>query len=112
MQAGKLRHRIDLEQMTLTHNDYNEPIETWQPIGCYQRMPAAIIPLSGRESQFAGRTQATMSHRIETRYMKNVAEDARLRVKYGSRIFNVEGIMNVGGRDREHHFMCVEVKDG
>lgn len=112
MRAGKLRHRVELQQKVIADNALGGANPTWAAIDCFKRVPAAVIPLSGGESEFADRMQATLMYRIEVRFLRGIDPNAQLRVVWGERTLNVTAIIDVGGRGREHHLMCTEVNDG
>jgi len=72
-------------------------------------MHASIEPISGREYFSAQTTQADVTHRINLRYVAGVKP--KMRVKYGSRIFDILSVSNVDERNRELQLMCRESID-
>lgn len=76
MQAGRLRHRVNIEQPVETQNEIGEPITTWQVFA--ENVPAAIEPLSGREFYAAQQEQSDVTTRIRIRWRRGVTELMRL----------------------------------
>jgi SPP1 family predicted phage head-tail adaptor len=103
LKIGKLRHRVTIEQVTETRDADGSVIETW---ATYATVQASIEPVSGREYFAVQSTQADVTHRIYTRYVSAVVP--RMRVKYGSRIFEILSVINTGERNRELQLMCRE----
>jgi SPP1 family predicted phage head-tail adaptor len=106
VKIGKLRHRIVIEQVAETQDPDGSVIETWSSFANAQ---ASIEPISGREYFAAQTTQTDMTHRINLRYIAGVKP--KMRVKFGSRIFDILSVINVGERNRELQLMCRESID-
>jgi SPP1 family predicted phage head-tail adaptor len=103
MRIGMLRHRIAIERVTETRDIDGSVIETWS---AYATAQALVEPLSGREYFAAQSTQANVTHRIGIRYLSGIVPN--MRVKLGSRIFDILSIIKVGERNRELQLMCRE----
>jgi SPP1 family predicted phage head-tail adaptor len=103
VRIGKLRHRITIERVTETRDTDGSVIETWST---YVTVQASIEPISGREYFAAQSTQADATHRISLRYLSGIVP--KMRVKFGSRIFDILSIINVDERNRELQLMCRE----
>jgi SPP1 family predicted phage head-tail adaptor len=95
MKIGKLRQRIIIEQATKTQDHDGSAIETWSTFTAVQ---ASIEPISGREYFAAETTQADVTHRISLRHIAGIVP--KLRVKYGTRIFDILSVINVGDRNQ------------
>jgi SPP1 family predicted phage head-tail adaptor len=104
MQAGGLRHRIDIEQNVGTTDTFGATTDSW---ALFTTLWAAIEPLSGRELLQAQQIQADITHRVRFRYVSGVT--AKMRVLYGSRIFNILSIINPEERNREITLACKEL---
>jgi SPP1 family predicted phage head-tail adaptor len=100
---GKLRHRIAIERVTETRDTDGSVIETWST---YATVQASIEPISGREYFAAQSTQADVTHRIGLRYLSGIIP--KMRVKFGSRVFEILSIININERNRELQLMCRE----
>lgn len=106
MQAGKLRQRVTLQQVTRVPNQYGEMVETWADVAT---LYAAVEPLRGREFFDAEQVQADISHRVRIRYYPGV--DSMMRFRFGTRYLYVNTAINVDERRREMHCMCREMPD-
>jgi SPP1 family predicted phage head-tail adaptor len=106
VKIGKLRHRITVEETTETQEADGSVIENWSAFATAQ---GSIEPISGREYFAAQTTQAEVTHRISLRYLTGVTP--KMRVKYGSRIFDILSVINVDERNRELQLMCRESID-
>lgn len=104
MQGGRLRHRIDIEQQTTTEDTFGATTDTWS---LWTTLWASIEPLSGRELLAAQQVQADITHRVRFRYVSGVT--AKMRVVYGSRIFNILSVANPEERNREIVLQCREL---
>jgi SPP1 family predicted phage head-tail adaptor len=105
MQAGKLRHRLTLEQSTDTNNTRGEPIPTWSTVAYVW---AAIRPNSGREGLAADQMYSSATHRISIRYRAGVVP--KMRFVKGARVFDINAVLNVDERNRE--MVCLATERG
>jgi SPP1 family predicted phage head-tail adaptor len=103
VRIGRLRHRIAIERVTETRDTDGSVIETWST---YATVQASIDPISGREYFAAQSVQADVTHRIVIRYLSGIVP--KMRVKYGSRIFDILSVINVSERNGELQLMCRE----
>lgn len=104
IQAGRLRHRITINKpVPGTPDSYGGVQNTWQSVGTFW---ASIESLSGREFEVAKSYAATVSHRIVMRYAPGILPTYQ--VIYGTRIFNVNGVLNVEERNRQLTLFCTE----
>jgi SPP1 family predicted phage head-tail adaptor len=68
---------------------------------------ASIEPLNGREFFAAQQVNAEVTARIRLRYLPGVTR--QMQVKFGSRTFAIESVINVEERNRELQLMVKEV---
>ena len=103
MKAGKLRHKITIQQYTDGTNDNGYPEKTWTDfVSCW----SSIEPIKGKE-YFAAQTEhSKVDHIITCRYYTGITTD--MRIKYNNQHFNIESILNVDERNRELQIMAVE----
>ncbi len=104
MQAGRLRHRITIQNFTSTKDDFGQPIESWST---FAAVWASVEPLTGREYFQAQQTQAETSYRVRIRYRAGVVPT--MRVIHGSRTLEILAVLNAEERNREIQLMCREV---
>jgi SPP1 family predicted phage head-tail adaptor len=103
MRAGPMRHRITLETPAETQTPDGSVTRTWAP---FATVWASVEPLLGREWFDAQREQADVSHRVRMRFLAGVSHN--MRVMLGSRVFEIESVINAGERNRELVLMCRE----
>ena len=103
MQAGKLRHRVQLQRRGATKNAYGEDIYTWVT---YATIWSSIKPLSGKEYDNEDKINADTTHEIRIRHIKGlVASD---RILFGTRVFEINSIIRVMERNAMIIFKCKE----
>lgn len=78
-------------------------VETW---GTYKTVYAAVEPLNGKEYFDSERRAADVNTRIRIRYVAGVVP--KMRVLFGSRVFDIKSVINPSERNRELVLMCVE----
>lgn len=100
MRAGRLRHYITIQTVTITND-----VESWADT--HANVPASIEPLRGREFWESQTVSAETAYRVTIRYRSGVLPT--MRVKWGTRIFRINAVLNIEERNRELHLMCVEV---
>lgn len=104
MQAGKLRHVVELQRQSGTTLDsHGDTVPIWVTLATVR---ACVWPLSGREFVAALTAQAELTTRIEIRARADLALTPKDRVKWGSRLFDIRHIVDIGGRGREWHLLC------
>jgi SPP1 family predicted phage head-tail adaptor len=103
MQSGKLRHKVLIESAAEAQDSFGEPDPTWSTFGTAW---AAIAPLTGREAVTAQQIDAQIDHKVTIRYLAGVAP--KMRVKFGSRIFNIISVANIDERNREIQLLVTE----
>ena len=103
MRAGRLRHRITLQSSTAMQDAYGQPVKTWTDTATVY---AGVEPIGGREQYRAQAERAELTHLVVMRWLPNV--EPINRVVFGTRIFDVENVINNHERDRELHLLCRE----
>lgn len=92
MQAGRLRHRVELQREVRPRDQDQRggyAVE-WQT---FDTVWADIQPVSGNERLFAATIQASTTHKITIRWQGDItAVNGISRVKFGSRVFNVQSV--------------------
>lgn len=90
MDAGKLRHRIDIEQRADAQDPVTgEMVPAWSVFA--SAVPAAIEPVSVREFVAGQAVQSEVTTRIVVRYRPGL--DPSMRIRHGSRIYNPQGFL-------------------
>lgn len=106
MEAGKLRHRIDIEQRVDVQDTSGDVETTWIPFA--SSVPAAIEPLSAREFVAAGSVQSKVIARITIRHRPGL--DATMRIRHGARIYNPEGFL--ADKDSGLDYLTIPCSEG
>jgi SPP1 family predicted phage head-tail adaptor len=105
MQAGNLRHRIAIQTNTPTQDSYGQPVESWATVATVW---AAVDMLTGRELYTAQQAQSEVNVRMTIR-RRDV--DAKQRVSWDSRTFDVESVIHDPTNNRMTQLLCREVQD-
>lgn len=107
----RLQHRVTIQQPVETQDAYGEPTVRWQTVEA--GVWAGIVPLRGREYFAAKQMQSEVEARILMRYRPDLT--AKMKIVHDQTCvckvstvdeYLVEGIINVGERNREMHLMC------
>lgn len=103
MEAGKLRHRVTLQRATDVTDTFGQPLPTWTTFAVVW---AAVEPLTGREYLQAQQQQAETTTRIRIRERAGVSE--RMRVAWGSHVYDIDAVITDPTNAREMVLMCTE----
>lgn len=81
LDAGKLRHRIEIQAPASSGQDSTtgEETEVWQTVSGMESVPASIEPLSARDFVAARAEQSEISARIVIRYRPGFPSRFRIR---------------------------------
>lgn len=103
MRAGRLRHRLELQQAETVQDEFGQPIKTWVT---RKTVWGAIEPLSGKEyfSQSAMQNEAKV--RIVIRSHPDIDSDWRILAR--GKTYAIESVLNLDERDRQMTIMCLE----
>lgn len=106
MRAGKLRHRVVIQENQPTRDGDGAELDNWVTVATVW---AAIRPLTGGERfvTTADQVVAEASTRIELRYRSGL--DVKMRCTWSGHTFDIEQIKEVNTERREIHLMCNEV---
>ncbi len=111
MMAGKLRHRVTLQEPVETQNDVGEPEVRWQNVAT--AIKAAIIPIRGKEFFTARQEYGEVDVRIEMRYRTDIS--VKQKIVHGpvcacnttqTEEFLIEVPLDINERHKELHLMC------
>lgn len=87
LSAGRLRHRIDIQQKVTEQDSTGDTVTTWQTLAA--SVPAAVEPLSVREFIAAQATQSQTVARVTIRYRPGL--DATMRILHRGQVYNPQG---------------------
>lgn len=103
MRAGALRHSVSIQRKIMTTDSHGGPVEAWDTV-CTTN--ASIEPLQGREFIAAQAVNAETTGRIRMRYRSGIVP--AMRVIFGTRVFNIQSVINPEERNRELILMVSE----
>ncbi len=104
MRIGELRHRVTIQQKSVTQDTYGAAVETWTALAMVW---ASVEPLQGKEYFSSQQMVAQVDHRIRIRYRAGITPAMRL--VWGSRTFDIQAVIEPETRQRELQLMCREV---
>ena len=107
VQAGKYRHRIQLQQATETRDATGGVTRTWTTIVTRW---AEILPLRGDERFAAAQTEAATNVKIRIRYYSAIDTTWRIYWPENGKYYNIESIVNIGERNFAMEINCIETK--
>ena len=107
MRAGDLRTRGIIESPIDTPNDTGEPVRTW---ATFANAWAEVKPLAGREQFLAQQDASLVQYRVRLRYRAGITPAMRFRA--GSRILDIEAVLDPGEQHIETVLHCLERKAG
>ena len=99
--AHRLRHRITVEQLATTRDEFGGVVESW---GTVAIVPAEVWPLSGREFVAAQAEQAGVTTRITIRYQAGI--EPAMRITHDGRAYNIRAVLPDQTARRHITLMC------
>ena len=106
MRSGRLRHRVTIEQRTLSNDAAGQSTETWATSISLKRLPARVEELSQTETiREREQVDANRSVRVTIRHNSKVKVDDR--VIFEGRTFHIDGV-KTDGLQHEMILMCNE----
>lgn len=106
MQAGWLRHRISIQEKTVTRDAYGEEDFTWST---WKTVWGSVQPLRGREYMQATTEQVVYDTKIRLRYRTGVTPEQR--ISWNSKFYDIRSVHSVLERNRELELWCLQVHE-
>ena len=106
MRAGNLRHTISIQEETETPDGQGGFSLSWDDVSGMDAVPAAIWPLSAKESLDAMKLELQVTHKVRIRYRSGIT--AKNRIKFGTRIFNIISLINFEERNKQLDMLALE----
>lgn len=106
MQSGRLRHRIKIQQRTMTPNAIGEVVPVWSD---YATVWASVEPATASKYYAAKQLDAKVDGVIIMRYRDGI--EPTMRVVYDGRTLEIISLLTVKERNREIHIMYKEALD-
>ncbi len=106
--SGRLNRLLTLQRPDTSggKDAYAQDVEAWADV---KQVWAEVRALSGREAEAARQLRAEVTHQITIRHDPAALPLATWRFVYGSRVFNVAWVDNVGEANVEVRCQVVEV---
>lgn len=106
MNPGELRHRITIQYQNGTRDAYGALDESagWSDTAT---LWASVTPIKGKELFAAESMNSEVTHAVKIRHRSGISAD--MRVKFGTRYFLVESVVNSKERNVELVLMCKEL---
>lgn len=101
MQAGKLRHRLAIQQKSVTRDDHGGEVVSWT---AFATVWGEYRPLRGREYEAMRAAQAEITVRFVIRYLVGV--NPAMRIVHDDVPHDIIEVIDVGGRKRELELLC------
>lgn len=98
-----MRHKIQIQEKTQVSDGMGGFTETWATVN---EVWAAIWPVSAKESRENMRVEANITHNIRIRYRTGIVH--AMRVLFGSRTFEIKGLINPDERNIWLDMVCNE----
>lgn len=99
------RKSVVIEQMASSRGAAGDPTQTWTPVG--NAWWVEIEPRRALEVPLSGAQQSVVEYVITGRYRSGVT--AKMRVRYGTRTFNIVGVRNLG---EANHWLELDCEEG
>lgn len=103
IRAGKLRHRIGIQQVSEVPDEFGGITRTWSTIATRR---ASISPLRGRERDQARQVTPELSHKIVMRHFEGLTP--KHRIEFDSRTFEINEVMTTDEIKHMQIIMCIE----
>lgn len=94
--ATDLRHQIEFLAKVRTSDGSGGRIESYQPLSPRLIVRAMVRPRTSRERFMAGQTASSETVLIVIRYLAGLSQT--MRIQYGSRVFEIVGMVDVEER--------------
>ncbi len=101
------RYKIDFLQRQQGHDDYGEPIDSWETFK--EGIWASKDPLLGNEYFNALTTNTKVEVKFNMRYVPGITND--MRIRHGDEIYEILSAVNVKGLNRELLCYCRLVRE-
>lgn len=103
--SGQLRRRIALQKNYPTQATDGSRVDDYRTVAVVW---GAILELRGREYQAAREARSETSAKIRIRYRADVK--AEWRALHGGRTFDIQHVVDLGGRRRMLELMVAEIR--
>lgn len=105
--SQRLRHRIDIQAPAVEQDpDTGAVVDSWASIlgANAGKLPAEIVPMSGREFVASSATQVSATHRLTIRWRDGV--HPRMRAVHRGDIYDIKAVLPDPSLQRHMTLMC------
>ncbi len=104
--AGRMNRKIVIEKPSATQDAYGQPLDTW---ATHATVFAEMnpYPSMGKEADEGNQVHAEITHKIILRDRAGIT--ANMRVKFGTRYFQILNTKRPYERGHELHLLCREL---
>lgn len=102
--TSALRHRVTLQSRSTISDGSGQELQTWTDV---LTAWAAIEPALGATQVVGEADFASITHDVLIRFRPNVT--ARMRLKYGSRVFEVVSVIDI---EERHFWLQLQCSEG
>lgn len=102
--AGELRHRVAIEELTVTVKDSGGSTKAWTEVA---RRWMNIRPMQGTELAEARQVVGNVTHKVRMRYYDGLTAKKH-RLVFGTRTFQIAAVVNVEERGVQMELVCEE----
>ena len=106
MRAGRLRHRITIQEPASTVGGLGEKLKSWADVATVW---AAIEPLRGREFFESHQRESEATTVITIRYRSGLTHS--MRINFGSKYYKIDDILNPDERNRYLEIIAIDTED-
>lgn len=103
MRAGRLRHRVDLQEPVTVVDDYGGETDTWSTIGTFW---AAVEPIRGKERFASGQRIHERDVRVVMRYVGEITE--AMRISFDGLVYDIKAVVLKDSIKREYELLCTQ----
>lgn len=88
---GMLNRIIEIDALVITRDAFGAEVRTWSLL---RRLPAAVLPIRGREYLAADHLRADVEVKFVIRYQPDFAVVPTLRIRTGGLVHNIKSVIN------------------
>lgn len=107
MRNSSLKHLVSFQKNNGVKDSLGGITESW--VSLMPQEWVQIIPLKGEEKYQSKSLNTEVNHKIRMRYRDGL--DSKMKIIYGTRVFEIDSIINPFERNRELQIMATEVFD-
>lgn len=108
MRSRSLKHLVTFQELTESKDSLGGPTNQWVDVPVKEW--TQIIPLKGSEQYVSQTLNTVVTFKIRMRYRADI--NSKMKIVYGTRVFEIDSVLNPFERNRELQIMATEVFDG